>query len=77
MSWVDEKFEAMFNAFVQDFDQSKWQKECWDMEAYAAEQAPVVWLYTLTSLYGVSSRLDFAPRPDGRMYLNLVLKGLK
>lgn len=77
MSWSDDKFEQMFKAFTQEFDQSKWQKECWDMEAYAAEQAPVVWLYTLPSLYGVSSRLDFAPRPDGRMYLNLVLKGLK
>ena len=77
MSWVDDKFETMFNAFVQDFDQSKWQKECWDMEAYAAEQAPVVWMYTLPSLYGVSQRLDFAPRGDGRMYMNLVLKGVK
>ncbi|MBI5877266.1 MAG: ABC transporter substrate-binding protein [Chloroflexi bacterium] len=77
MSWVDDKFEAMFKAFTQEFDQSKWQKMCWDMEAYAGDQAPVVWLYTLPSLYGVSSRLDFAPRGDGRMYLNLVLKGVK
>ena len=77
MSWVDDKFEAMFRAFTQEFDQSKWQKMCWDMEAYAAEQAPVVWLYNVPALYGVSSRLDFTPRGDGRMYLNLVLKGLK
>jgi peptide/nickel transport system substrate-binding protein len=77
MSWVDDKFEQMFKTFVQEFDQSKWQKECWDMEAYAAEQAPVVWLYTEPALYGVSSRVDFVARGDGRMYLNLVLKGVK
>jgi peptide/nickel transport system substrate-binding protein len=77
MSWVDDKFETMFSAFVKEFDQSKWQKECWDMEAYAGQQAPVVWLFNEPALYGVSSRLDFAPRGDGRMYLNLVLKGLK
>lgn len=77
MSWVDSKFENMFKVFTQEFDSTKWQKECWDMEAYAAEQAPVVWLYNIPALYGVSSRLDFAPRGDGRMYLNLVLKGVK
>jgi len=77
MSWVDDKFEQMFQAFVQEFDQSKWQKMCWDLEAYAGEQAPVVWLFTEPALYGVSNRLDFVARGDGRMYLNMVLKGLK
>jgi peptide/nickel transport system substrate-binding protein len=77
MSWADDKFEQMFNVFVQEFDQTKWQKDCYDMEAYAAEQAPVVWLFNEPALYGVSSRVDFTPRGDGRMYLNLVLKGVK
>ena len=77
MSWVDNKFEQMFQAFVQEFDQSKWQKMCWDLEAYAGEQAPVVWLFTEPALYGVSNRIDFVARGDGRMYLNMVLKGLK
>ena len=77
MSWVDPKFETMFSAFVTEFDQTKWQKMCYDLEAYAGEQAPVVWLFTEPALYGVSSRLDFTARSDGRKYLNLVLKGLK
>ena len=77
MSWVDDKFEAMFKAFNQEFDQSKWQKMCWEAEAYVAEQAPVIWMFTEPTLYGVSDRLSYEARPDGRMYLNLVLKGVK
>jgi peptide/nickel transport system substrate-binding protein len=77
MSWTDEKFEQLFKAFTQEFDQSKWQKMCHEAEAYAGQQAPVVWLFTEPNIYGVSNRLDFQARPDGRLYLNLVLKGLK
>jgi len=77
MSWSDEKFESMFKAFAQEFDQSQWQKKCYEAQAYVAQQAPVIWLFTEPNLYGVSERLDFTPRPDGRVYLNLVLKGIK
>jgi hypothetical protein len=77
MSWSDEKFEELFRAFSQEFDASKWQKMCYEAEAYAAQQALVVWLFTEPNLYGLSDRLDFAPRPDGRVYLNLVLKDAK
>jgi ABC-type transport system substrate-binding protein len=77
MSWVDEKFEAMFKAFSQEFDQSKWQAMCNEAQAYVAEQAPVVWMFTEPTLYGVSKRLTYQARPDGRTYLNLVLKGVK
>jgi peptide/nickel transport system substrate-binding protein len=75
MSWVDDKFEAMFKAFNQEFDQSKWEKMCNEAQAYVAEQAPVIWLFTEPTLYGVSKRLTYQARPDGRVYLNLVLKG--
>jgi len=75
MSWVDDTFEAMFKAFNQEFDQSKWQKMCNDAQAYVAGQAPVIWLFTEPTLYGVSKRLSYEARPDGRVYLNLVLKG--
>jgi peptide/nickel transport system substrate-binding protein len=77
MSWVDAKFEDMFKAFSQEFDQSKWPGMCNAAQAYVAEQAPVVWLFTEPTLYGVSQRLDYQARPDGRVYLNLVLKGVK
>jgi peptide/nickel transport system substrate-binding protein len=76
MSWVDDKFEAMFKAFNQEFDQSKWEKMCNDAQAYVAEQAPVIWLFTEPTFYGVSKRLTYEPRADGRVYLNLVLKGV-
>jgi peptide/nickel transport system substrate-binding protein len=76
MSWVDDKFEAMFKAFNQEFDESKWPKMCNDAQAYVAEQAPVIWLFTEPTLYGVSKRLSYEARPDGRVYLNLVLKGV-
>jgi peptide/nickel transport system substrate-binding protein len=76
MSWVDDKFEAMFKAFKEEFDQSKWQQMCNEAQAYVAEQAPVIWLFTEPTLYGVSKRLSYEPRPDGRVYLNLVLKGV-
>ncbi|MET3897401.1 peptide/nickel transport system substrate-binding protein [Devosia sp. UYZn731] len=76
MSWSDDKFEAMFKAFSEEFDQAKWPAMCNAAQAYVAEQAPVVWLFTEPTLYGVSKRLDYQPRPDGRFYLNLVLKGV-
>ena len=68
MSWVDDKFEAMFEAFTQEFDQSKWQRMCYEAEAYVAEQAPVIWMFTEPTLYGVSERLTYKARPDGRVY---------
>jgi peptide/nickel transport system substrate-binding protein len=77
MSWVDDKFEAMFKAFNEEFDETKWQDMCWAAEAYVAEQAPVIWMFTEPTLYGVSDRLSYKARPDGRMYLNLVLTGVK
>lgn len=77
MSWADEKFEAMFKAFNQEFDQSKWKAMCDAAQAYVAEQAPVVWMFTEPTFYGVSKRLNYEARPDGRVYLNLVLKGVK
>lgn len=76
MSWVDPKFEEMFKAFNQEFDQSKWTEMCNAAQAYVAEQAPVVWMFTEPTFYGVSKRLKFEPRPDGRVYYNLVLKGV-
>lgn len=77
MSWVDPKFEAMFKAFNQEFDQTKWQAMCYEAEAYVAQQAPVIWMFTEPTLYGLSDRLSYEARPDGRVYLNLVLKGVK
>ena len=77
MSWADEKFEAMFKAFSEEFDQSKWPAMCAEAEAYVAAQAPVIWMFTEPRLHGVSDRLTYAPRPDGRMYLNLTLRGVK
>jgi peptide/nickel transport system substrate-binding protein len=76
MSWVDDKFEAMFKAFNQESDQSKWEKMCNEAQAYVAEQAPVIWLFTEPTLYGMSKRLSYQARPDGRVCLNLVLKGV-
>lgn len=75
-SWVDPKFEEMFKAFNEEFDQSKWTDMCNEAQAYVAEQAPVVWMFAEPALYGVSQRLDYEARPDGRMYLNMVLKGV-
>jgi peptide/nickel transport system substrate-binding protein len=77
MSWVDEHFEELFRAFVKEFDQSKWQSECFELEKYAAEQAPVIWMFPEPALYAVSERLSFVPRDDGRMYFNMVLQGVK
>jgi len=77
MSWVDERFEEMFAGFRQEFDSSKWQDMCHEIEAYVGEQAPVIWFFTEPAIYGVSERLDFEPRVDGRLYLNMVLKGVK
>jgi peptide/nickel transport system substrate-binding protein len=77
MSWADDKFEAMFKAFNQEFDQSKWKDMCNAAQAYVAEQAPVIWMFTEPTFYGASKRLDYEARPDGRVYLNLVLKGVK
>jgi peptide/nickel transport system substrate-binding protein len=77
MSWVDDHFEEMFEAFRQEFDSSKWPDMCNEIQAYVAEQAPVVWFFTEPAFYGVSDRIEFEPRNDGRLYLNMVLKGVK
>jgi peptide/nickel transport system substrate-binding protein len=77
MSWVDDKFEQMFKAFNQEFDQTKWTTMCNEIQAYVAEQAPVIWMFTEPTFYGVSKRVTYQPRPDGRVYLNLVLKGVQ
>jgi peptide/nickel transport system substrate-binding protein len=77
MSWSDDKFEAMFKAFNEEFDPTKWKAMCNAAQAYVAEQAPVIWMFTEPTLYGVSKRLAYEARPDGRVYLNLVLKGVK
>jgi peptide/nickel transport system substrate-binding protein len=77
MSWVDEEFEKKFAAFRQEFDAAKWQDMCYELQAYVAEQAPVIWFFTEPALYGVSDRIEFEPRNDGRLYLNLVLTGVK
>lgn len=76
MSWVDDKFEEMFVAFNQEFDESKWTEMCNAAQAYVAEQAPVVWMFTEPTIYGVSQRLEYEPRADGRVYYNLTLKGV-
>ena len=51
MSWVDDHFEELFRAFVKEYDQSKWQSMCFELEAYAAEQAPVIWMFPEPALY--------------------------
>ena len=76
MSWNDPVFEQKFDAFVHEFDQTKWVEMCNDAQAYVAEQAPMVFLFTEPTLYGVSQRLDYQPRADGRMYYNLTLQGV-
>jgi peptide/nickel transport system substrate-binding protein len=77
MSWVDDHFEEMFAAFRQEFDSSKWEDMCNEIQAHVAEQAPVVWFFTEPAFYGVSDRISFEPRNDGRLYLNMVLTGVK
>jgi peptide/nickel transport system substrate-binding protein len=77
MSWVDDHFEEMFAAFRQEFDPSKWEDMCNELQAYVAEQAPVIWFFTEPAIYGVSDRISFEPRNDGRLYLNMVLKSVK
>jgi len=77
MSWADDKFEQMFKAFNEEFDQAKWKEMCNAAQAYVAEQAPVIWMFTEPTFYGVSKRLNYEARADGRVYFNLVLKGLK
>jgi peptide/nickel transport system substrate-binding protein len=75
MSWSDDTFEEKWGGFVTEFDQSKWEDMCFELQEYVGEQAPVIWLYNEPALYGISDRIEFTPRPDGRLYLNLVLTG--
>ena len=78
MSWNDPKFEAMFDAFNARVRRDASGRPCArTRQAYVAEQAPVICMFTEPTLYGVSQRLDYQPRADGRMYYNLTLKGVK
>jgi len=36
-----------------------------------------IWMFTEPTFYGISMRLDYKARQDGRAYLNFVLKGVR
>jgi peptide/nickel transport system substrate-binding protein len=63
------RFEALWDEMSAVFDVKKRREICFKMQEVLADEAPVIFLWFQTDLYGVSERLVWKPRPDERIRL--------
>jgi peptide/nickel transport system substrate-binding protein len=63
------RFEALWDEMSTAFDVKKRREICFKMQEVLADEAPVIFLWFQTDLYGVSERLVWKPRPDERIRL--------
>lgn len=67
--WYNQTFEDTVRQAAQTFDETKRLTLLQEAQAIAYEEAPWVWLWRPYLFYGLSHNLDWAPRPDGLVYL--------
>ena len=65
-SWNDPVFEEKYAIMAQNFDAEEQLKQCWELEQYAVDQAPQIFIYIQPSFWGVSDRIHWNGRPDNR-----------
>jgi len=64
------RFEALWEEMSVTFDQAKRRDICNRMQEVIHDEAPVIFIWFQTDLYGVSQRLVWTPRPDERIRLH-------
>lgn len=67
--WQDDDFELRLAQASSIFEGTARSKLLDKAQAIAYAQAPWIWLWRQYNFYGVGSRLDWAPRPDGLVNL--------
>jgi peptide/nickel transport system substrate-binding protein len=63
------RFEAIWDDMSAMFDTRKRKDACFRMQEVILDEAPVIFIWFQTDLYGVSQRLEWKPRPDERIVL--------
>jgi peptide/nickel transport system substrate-binding protein len=64
------RFEALWDDMSSTFDVKKRKDICYRMQEVLLDEAPVIFIWFQTDLYGVSQRLIWKPRPDERIRLH-------
>jgi peptide/nickel transport system substrate-binding protein len=64
------RFEALWDDMSSTFDVKKRKDICYKMQEVLLDEAPVIFIWFQTDLYGVSQRLIWKPRPDERIRLH-------
>ena len=61
--------EALFKQLIPEKDEAKRLQLCQKIEELAVDDAPLIFIWLQTDFYGVSERLEWAPRPDTRIMM--------
>lgn len=64
------RFEALWDELSITFDVKKQKDICYRMQEVIHDEAPVVFIWFQTDIYGVSQRLEWKPRADERIRLH-------
>jgi peptide/nickel transport system substrate-binding protein len=67
--WQDPLFEQQLQHAKRTFDPQARATSLDELQDLAYQEAPWIWLWRPYRFYGVSERLDWAPRRDGLVYL--------
>ena len=65
-SWNEPVFEEKYAMLEETYDPVERLKLCWELEQYAVEQAPQIFIYIQPNFWGVSDRINWNGRPDNR-----------
>lgn len=69
MEYQNQQIEELWSQLNETFDEDRRVELCHQIEETAFEDAPLIFIWLQTDFYGVSDRLDWAPRPDERILL--------
>jgi peptide/nickel transport system substrate-binding protein len=67
--WQNESFEDTVQRAQYSFNEDARTRLLNEAQAIGYDQAPWIWLWRQYDFYGVSQELDWAPRPDGLVYM--------
>ncbi|MBM3450734.1 MAG: hypothetical protein FJX78_07095 [Armatimonadetes bacterium] len=63
------RFEQVWDDLSVTFDNKKRQEHCYRLQEINREEAPVIFIWFQTDIYGVRNRLNWKPRADERVRL--------
>jgi len=67
--WYNKEYEDLYKEASMTIDQAKRKKIIYRLQEIAWDECPWLFMYNQWSLYGMSRRIDWKPRPDERIYL--------